>query len=93
MMKAKDVMTSPVVSVEQDSTVLQAVRIMLQRRVSGLPVVDREGKLIGIVTEGDFLRRAETKPSAGARAGSNSWSGRVAWPPNTHAPTAARSAR
>ena len=60
MMKAKDVMTSPVVSVEQDSTVLQAVRIMLQRRVSGLPVVDKEGKLIGMVTEGDFLRRAET---------------------------------
>jgi CBS domain-containing protein len=59
-MKAKDVMTSPVVSVEQDSTVLQAVRIMLQRRVSGLPVVDKEGKLIGMVTEGDFLRRAET---------------------------------
>ena len=59
-MKAKDVMTSPVVSVEADSTVLQAVRIMLQRRVSGLPVVDKEGKLIGMVTEGDFLRRAET---------------------------------
>ena len=59
-MKAKDVMTSPVVSVEPDASVLQAVRIMLQRRMSGLPVVDREGRLIGIVTEGDFLRRAET---------------------------------
>ncbi len=59
-MKAKDVMTSPVVSVESDTPVLQAVRIMLQRRMSGLPVVDQEGRLIGIVTEGDFLRRAET---------------------------------
>ena len=59
-MKAKDIMTSPVVSVEPDASVLQAVRIMLQRRMSGLPVVDREGRLIGIVTEGDFLRRAET---------------------------------
>jgi CBS domain-containing protein len=58
--KAKDVMTSPVVSVEADSTTLQAVRIMLQRRISGLPVVDKEGYLVGIVTEGDFLRRAET---------------------------------
>jgi CBS domain-containing protein len=58
--KAKDIMTSPVVSVEPDASVLQAVRIMLQRRVSGLPVVDREGGLVGIVTEGDFLRRAET---------------------------------
>ena len=59
-MEAKDVMTSPVVSVEADTPVLQAVRIMLQRRVSGLPVVDKEGHLIGIVTEGDFLRRTET---------------------------------
>ena len=59
-MKAKDVMTSPVVTVEADDTVLQAVRIMLQRRMSGLPVVDKQGRLIGIVTEGDFLRRAET---------------------------------
>jgi CBS domain-containing protein len=59
-MKAKDVMTSPVVSVEPDATVLQAIRIMLQRRVSGLPVIDENGRLLGIVTEGDFLRRAET---------------------------------
>jgi CBS domain-containing protein len=59
-MNVKDVMTSPVVSVEPDSSVLQAVRIMLQRRISGLPVIDKEGRLVGIVTEGDFLRRAET---------------------------------
>ena len=59
-MKVKDVMTSPVVSVEPDSSVLQAVRIMLQRHISGLPVIDEEGRLVGIVTEGDFLRRAET---------------------------------
>lgn len=59
-MKAKDVMTSPVVSIEPDSSVLQAVRIMLQRHISGLPVIDKEGHLVGIVTEGDFLRRAET---------------------------------
>jgi CBS domain-containing protein len=59
-MKAKDVMTSPVVSVEPDATVLQAVRIMLQRRISGLPVIDKDGHLVGIVTEGDLLRRVET---------------------------------
>jgi CBS domain-containing protein len=59
-MKVKDVMTSPVVSIEPESAVLEAVRIMLQRHISGLPVVDKEGRLVGIVTEGDFLRRAET---------------------------------
>jgi len=59
-MKAKDVMTSPVVSVEPDASIWQAVRIMLQRHISGLPVIDQKGALVGIVTEGDFLRRAET---------------------------------
>jgi CBS domain-containing protein len=53
-------MTSPVISVEPGMTILQAVRIMLQRRISGLPVIDDKGRLVGMVTEGDFLRRAET---------------------------------
>ncbi len=59
-MKAKDVMTSPVISIEPETPVLEAVRIMLQRRISGLPVIDKDGRLVGMVTEGDFLRRAET---------------------------------
>ena len=59
-MKAKDVMTQPIVSITGDVPVLEAVRIMLQKKISGLPVVDGAGKLIGIITEGDFLRRAET---------------------------------
>jgi CBS domain-containing protein len=60
VMKAKDVMTSPVVSVAPESSIVEAVRVMLQRHISGLPVIDKEGRLVGIVTEGDFLRRAET---------------------------------
>ena len=59
-MKAKDVMTRSVVSVEPSATVLHAVRLMLQKKISGLPVVDTSGRLVGIVTEGDFLRRVET---------------------------------
>ncbi len=59
-MKVKDVMTSPVLSVEPDTSIWEAVRIMLQRRISGLPVIDKQGRLVGIVSEGDFLRRAET---------------------------------
>jgi CBS domain-containing protein len=59
-MKVKDVMTSPVISIEPDAPIWQAVRIMLQRHISGLPVVDEKGRVVGIVTEGDFLRRAET---------------------------------
>jgi CBS-domain-containing membrane protein len=39
---------------------LQTIRIMLQRHISALPIIDKEGRFVGIVTEGDFLRRAET---------------------------------
>ena len=59
-MKAKDVMTLNVVSTQPQAAVMQAVRIMLQKKISGLPVVDDAGRLVGIVTEGDLLRRAET---------------------------------
>src|SRR6185437_1387837 len=59
-MEAKDVMTRTIVSVEPDATVLQAAQLMLQHHISGLPVVDADGKLVGILSEGDFLRRRET---------------------------------
>ncbi|HUN98882.1 MAG TPA: CBS domain-containing protein [Bradyrhizobium sp.] len=59
-MKAADVMTVQVITVEPDAPISKAVRLMLQHHISGLPVVDRAGRLVGIVTEGDFLRRAET---------------------------------
>jgi CBS domain-containing protein len=58
-MKAKDVMTPHVVSVAPEESVLVAARLMLQKKISGLPVVDDFGNLVGVVTEGDFLRRAE----------------------------------
>ena len=59
IMKASDIMTKKVVVVEADATVMRAARLMLQNRISGLPVIDAAGSLSGIVTEGDFLRRAE----------------------------------
>jgi len=58
--RAKDVMTRDLISVTPDATVLQAARLMLQHHISGLPVVDASGKLVGILSEGDFLRRRET---------------------------------
>src|SRR5215831_1733133 len=58
-MKAKDVMTPHVLSVAPDASISAAARLMLQNRISGLPVVDGSGNLVGMVTEGDFLRRAE----------------------------------
>ena len=59
-MNASDVMTRQVVSIGPDASILEAVQVMLQHRISGLPVIDGSGRLAGVVTEGDFLRRAET---------------------------------
>lgn len=59
-MKAADVMRHKVVTVTPETTVAEAARIMLHHNVSGLPVIDGKGALVGIVTEGDLLRRAET---------------------------------
>jgi len=59
-MQVRDVMTRNIVSVRADQSIFDAVQLMLQNRISGLPVVDAAGNLVGIVTEGDFLRRGET---------------------------------
>ena len=58
-MRVKDAMTPNVICIGADEPVLKAARLMLQNRISGLPVVDKDGELIGMVTEGDFLRRGE----------------------------------
>lgn len=57
--KARDIMSTAVASIPAEATVANAVSVMLERRISGLPVVDTAGRLVGVVTEGDFLRRAE----------------------------------
>ena len=59
-MRASDVMTRRVITAGPDTSIVEAARLMLENRISGLPVLDGRGRLIGIVTEGDFLRRAET---------------------------------
>src|SRR6266849_1878958 len=58
-MRAHQIMTRPVITVTPDTTIVEAANTMLQRHFSGLPVVDAAGKLIGIVSEGDFTRRGE----------------------------------
>ncbi|HSJ41870.1 MAG TPA: CBS domain-containing protein [Xanthobacteraceae bacterium] len=58
-MNASDLMTREVVSIRPEAGILEALRLMLDRRISGLPIVDAGGMLVGILTEGDLLRRAE----------------------------------
>ena len=58
-MQVRDVMTRNVISVKVDDSILSAAQLMLQNRISGLPVLDANDALVGVVTEGDFLRRGE----------------------------------
>jgi CBS domain-containing protein len=58
-MRAHQIMTRPVITVTPETTVVEAATTMLRKHVSGLPVVDAAGKLVGIVSEGDFIHRGE----------------------------------
>ena len=58
-MNARDIMTAPVISVSPDTAIEDAARLMVENRISGLPVVDENGAIVGILTEGDLLHRIE----------------------------------
>jgi CBS domain-containing protein len=58
-MRAHQIMTRPVFTARPDTTMVDAANLMLQKHVSGLPVVDAGGKLVGMLSEGDFVRRSE----------------------------------
>ena len=59
MLKASDVMSRGAITATSDMRLRCVLQLMLRNHISGLPVVDEAGTLIGIVTEGDLLRRAE----------------------------------
>jgi CBS domain-containing protein len=58
-MKARDVMVSPVITVIESETVRDLAKLLIAKRISAAPVVDHAGKLVGIVTETDLMRRVE----------------------------------
>ena len=58
-MRAHHIMTKEVITVTPHASIEDAAKIMLRTHISGLPVVDDAGKLVGIVSESDFLRRSE----------------------------------
>lgn len=56
-MRVVDLMASEVISVRRETTLRDAARLMVEKGISGLPVTDEEGTLVGVVSEGDFLRK------------------------------------
>lgn len=66
-MKAKDVMTHCLVSITSDAPIREAIARMISHQVSGMPVIEKDGTLVGMITESDFLRRAEMHTEAPQR--------------------------
>lgn len=62
-MRAHDIMSRHIVTTTADTSMIDAIKTMLSHHISGLPVIDLHGKLIGILSEGDFIRRVEVGTS------------------------------
>ncbi len=60
---ARDVMETAVITVSPDTTIKELAEVLTKNKISGVPVVEASGKLVGIVTEGDLLHK-EVTPSA-----------------------------
>jgi len=58
-MKARDVMTFPVITVRPDASVVDVAKTFVQSRISGAPVLDHDNKLVGMISEGDLMYRSE----------------------------------
>ncbi len=61
MTLAREIMTAPVVTFDEDTTLREATFIMARRKVSGAPVMDRDGRLVGVLSESDILEEALRK--------------------------------
>jgi CBS domain-containing protein len=72
-MYAKDVMTTEVITVTPETTVQELARILSEKTISGAPVVDAGGNIVGVVTEGDLVRRAETGTERRAKRRRSWW--------------------
>ncbi len=85
-MQVEAIMTLPVVGIEPSASIADAARLMISRKISGLPVIRSDGALVGIVSEGDFLRRENWARNASVRVGSNFLSAPEKSPTNMSTP-------
>ena len=67
-MKVKDIMTEPVITITEDTSLQKVAQIMLDNRIGGLPVINQSGDLTGIVTESDFTATEKCIPFSMFRA-------------------------
>jgi CBS domain-containing protein len=65
MAKAREVMNTRVISVRQDEDIYEAIRVLATNEITGLPVVDGDGTLVGVITEKDVLALLYTMQDKG----------------------------
>lgn len=58
-MQARDIMSAPVISVTGDTPIVEVAQLLVRHGISGVPVLAADGRLVGIVSEGDLMRRIE----------------------------------
>lgn len=67
-MKAREIMSSPAITIPDTATLEQAAKAMVEQRVGGLPVVDADGRLVGFITGSDFAAKEHGVPFSVFRA-------------------------
>jgi CBS domain-containing protein len=72
-MRAMDIMTTDVITVDPNMTVQALATLLAERGISGAPVVDASGRLVGVISEGDLLHRAEIGTARRHRVRRRSW--------------------
>jgi len=90
-MRAMDVMTTDVITVDPETTVQSLATLLAERGISGAPVVDSDGRLVGVISEGDLLHRAEIGTARRHRVRCRSWCSTIS-PPTSRASTSNRMA-
>lgn len=62
MFRVKDIMTTDVISVSLETEIVQAARIMVEKRINGLPVLDDKGRVVGILCQSDLVAQQKSVP-------------------------------
>jgi CBS domain-containing protein len=87
-MRAADVMTNEVITVGEDASVQEAAKLLAEHGISAVPVVDRDKRVVGMVSEGDCFIAPRPAPSGAARGGSKWWRRQISLRENTSSRTA-----
>ena len=62
MLKVKDIMTRKIITVSPETEVVNAAKILLEKGINGLPVIDASGKLVGVLTQSDLVAQQKSIP-------------------------------